>query len=341
MKNLSFFNKIVFVLNMCFALILLGSYLLPFLFPKSFPSLSVLSLTVPVLIICNILFFVYWLLLFKRQLFLSLTVLAIGYQHVASFYRFSGSQKPIKKTTFSVMTYNVRIFNKYEWIPKNDIDQEIVNFVKREQPDILCFQEFLHEKEALFDYYPYRYIRYKTKNQQTGQAIFSKFPIYNKGSLEFPHTGNNAIFADIVKDKDSIRVYNLHLESLRINTQENVTQEKSEKLFKRMGISFGLQQTQAEIFKAHRDHCKLDKIVCGDFNNTQFSNIYRQVRGDMTDTFKVAGSGFGSTFNFKYFPVRIDFILVDKNFQVNRHKTYREKLSDHFPVSAYVTLPNE
>ena len=338
MKKLSLFNKIVFVLNTCFAILLLGSYLLPFVFPKSFPSLAVLSLTVPVLIFCNILFFIYWLLLLKRQLFLSLTVLAIGYQHVTSFYKFSTTQKPVNKNTFSVMSYNVRIFNKYEWIPRKDIDQEIVDFIKREQPDIVCFQEFLHEKEGLFDYYPYKYIRYKSKNQQTGQAIFSKFPIYNKGSLEFPHTGNNAIFADIIKDKDSIRVYNLHLESLRINTQENVTQEKSEQMFRRMGESFGLQQTQAEIFKNHRDACKLDKIVCGDFNNTQFSNIYRQVKGDMKDTFKVAGAGFGSTFNFKYFPVRIDFILVDESIEINRHKTYSEEFSDHFPVSAYLTL---
>ena len=338
MKKLSLFNKIVFVLNTFFAILLLGSYLLPFVFPKSFPSLAVLSLTVPVLIICNMLFFIYWLLLVKRQLFLSLTVLAIGYQHVTSFYKFSTTQKPINNNTFSIMSYNVRIFNKYEWIPRKDIDQKIVDFIKREQPDILCFQEFLHEKEALFDYYPYKYIRYKTKNQQTGQAIFSKFPIYNKGSLEFPHTGNNAIFADIIKDNDSIRVYNLHLESLRINTQENVTQEKSEQLFRRMGESFGLQQTQAEIFTNHRDVCKLDKIVCGDFNNTQFSNIYRQVKGEMKDTFKEAGAGFGSTFNFKYFPVRIDFILVDETIKINRHKTYSEEFSDHFPVSAYLTL---
>lgn len=341
MKKLSFFNKIIYALNIFFAILLLGSYLLPFLFPKSFPSLSVLSLTVPVLIIFNMVFTLYWLLLFKRKVFLSFTVLLIGFPYLTDFYGFSGSDKPIKEATFSVMSYNVRIFNKYNWLPVKDIDQKIVHFIEKEQPDILCIQEFLHEKEDLFKIYPHRYIRYKTKSQQTGQAIFSKFPISSKGSLEFPDTGNNAIFADIVKGKDTVRVYNLHLESLRINTSEEVTQEKSEKLFKRMGVSFGLQQAQAEIFNGHRNRCKLYKIVCGDFNNTQFSNIYRQVKGEMTDTFKAAGSGFGRTFNFKYFPVRIDFILVDKVIEVNRHRNYAVEFSDHYPVASYLTLPDK
>lgn len=341
MKNLSFFNKFVFALNSCFAILLLGSYLLPFVFPKSFPSLAVLSLTMPVLIVCNLLFVVYWALMLKKQLLLSLVVLLLGYVHILSFYNFTGSNLPIKPSTFSVMSYNVRIFNKYDWIPKKNIDQKIKDFIRKEQPDILCFQEFIQDKEHMFESYPYKYIRYKTKNQKTGQAIFSRFPIYNEGSLEFPHTGNNAIFVDIVKGNDSLRVYNLHLESLRIDTEETVTQEESERLFRRMGASFGLQQAQAEIFTNHRDQCKLKKIVCGDFNNTQYSNIYRRVKGDMTDTFEAAGSGFGRTFNFKYFPVRIDFIMVDEEIEVNRHKNYSELFSDHFPVAAYLTLRDE
>ncbi|XLS30434.1 endonuclease/exonuclease/phosphatase family protein [Flavobacteriaceae bacterium M23B6Z8] len=338
MKNLSLFNKFVFIINIFFTVLLLGSYLLPYVFPKSFPSLAVLSLTMPVLIVCNLLFLIYWSLLLKRQLALSLVALLLGYVHILSFYNISGTNKPLKGATFSVMSYNVRIFNKYEWIPQKNIDQKIKSFVTKQQPDILCFQEFLQDKEEMFTSYPYKYIRYKSRNQKTGQAIFSKFPIYNQGSLEFPKTGNNAIFVDIVKGKDSLRIYNLHLESLRIDTKETVTQEESERLFKRMGVSFGLQQAQAEIFTAHRDQCKLTKIVCGDLNNTQYSNIYRRVRGEMTDTFEAAGTGFGRTFNFKYFPVRIDFILVDKRIEVNRHKNYSERYSDHFPVMAYLTL---
>ncbi|WP_340066947.1 endonuclease/exonuclease/phosphatase family protein [Ascidiimonas aurantiaca] len=341
MKNLGFLNKIVFLVNVAFATLLLFSYALPFVFPKSFPSLSVFSLTVPILILVNILFLIYWLLRLKKQLFLSLVILVLGYNHILSFYRLpvGSSVSEENPGAFSVMSYNVRLFNRYEWIPEKGIDGKILDFLRKESPDVLCLQEFYYEKEDMFSQYTYRYIRYKTKNQKTGQAIFSKFPIVNRGSLEFPNTGNNAIFADIVNKDDTIRVYNLHLESLRINPEKEVTQEESERMFKRMGLSFTIQQNQAELFKKHNAQCPFPKIVCGDFNNTQYSNIYRQVRGDMKDTFEEAGKGFGRTFNFKYFPVRIDFILADPEIDVLTHTTFSQVYSDHFPIAATLVSP--
>ena len=68
MKKLSFIEKIVFSINSLAAVMLLLSYILPHVQPKSFALLSVLSLAVPFLIILNILFVVYWLLKVKKQL---------------------------------------------------------------------------------------------------------------------------------------------------------------------------------------------------------------------------------------------------------------------------------
>ena len=79
-------------------------------------------------------------------------------------------------------------------------------------------------------------------------------------------------------------------------------------------------------------------IVCGDFNNTAYSYVYKRIKGDLQDAFDEAGNGFGRTFNFKFFPVRIDFILVDKNFTINAFKTFDEQFSDHYPIMAKVKL---
>ena len=79
-------------------------------------------------------------------------------------------------------------------------------------------------------------------------------------------------------------------------------------------------------------------IVSGDFNNTPYSYVYRKIKGNMIDAFQEGGNGFGRTFDFKYFPVRIDFILVDESFKVNGFKTYEEKLSDHYPILTKVNL---
>ena len=68
MKNLKAIDKFIFVVNSIAAALLLLSYILPLVPPKTFPLLSVLSLGVPFLIILNALFFFYWLI-FKRNFF--------------------------------------------------------------------------------------------------------------------------------------------------------------------------------------------------------------------------------------------------------------------------------
>ena len=74
-------------------------------------------------------------------------------------------------------------------------------------------------------------------------------------------------------------------------------------------------------------------IVCGDFNNTAYSYVYRKVRGDkLNDAFQEAGKGFGRSFNF-FYPFRIDFILPDKSFRVRSFKTHYLPLSDHFALT--------
>ena len=66
--------------------------------------------------------------------------------------------------------------------------------------------------------------------------------------------------------------------------------------------------------------------------------MYRKIKGNLNDTFKEAGNGFGRTYDFKFFPVRIDFIFADKGFSVNGFKTYDEHYSDHYPISATLSM---
>ena len=338
MKKLKFFEKIVFFLNSIVAFLLLLSYILPHVPPKTFATLSVLSLGVPFLILLNVLFFVYWLFKVKKQLILSLLVIAIGYLLFGSFYKFSNSEKNIE-SSLSVMNYNVRLFNLYDWIAEKDIQTKLTNFVKKEQPDVLCIQEFHPHQSVDLSFFKYKFEKLEGKKTKYGQAIFSLYPIINSGSINFPNTANNAIFADIVKDKDTIRVYNVHFQSLRLNTKaENLTQEEGEKIFNGIGETFKKQQTQAELFLKHKSNSPYKMIVSGDFNNSAFSYIYNQVKGDLKDTFKEQGNGFGRTYDFKFFPLRIDFILADQSFEVDSFKTFDVEYSDHYPIMTRLSL---
>ncbi len=341
MKHLSAIDKLIFFCNSIIAIVLLFSYLLPYVQPKHFAFLSVLSLGVPLLIILNVLFFVYWLLKIKRQIVVSLLVLAIGYKHVGSLYKISPSKhEPIDvNNSLSVMNYNVRLFNLYNWIESNEVQNNIVDFIKEVNPDIISFQEYHPHKAIDLSFYNYKYEVLEGNKVKYGQAVFSKYPIVSSGSIKFPHTANNAIYTDIVKHKDTIRIYNVHLQSLRIQPDlEQFEMENSNALIEHVSEAFEIQQSQTELFIKHKNSSPYKTVVCGDFNNTPYSYVYNKIKGDLCDAFLEAGNGFGRTFDFKYFPTRIDFILTDASYPVNSFKTYSKKLSDHYPIVANIGL---
>ena len=281
----------------------------------------------------------YWLLKAKKQLLLSGLVLLLGYSYVGSLYKFSSSKNVENGNDLSIMNYNVRLFNLYNWIDSDSVEQDIVDLIKNENPDVISFQEYHPHERVDLSSYKYKYEKLSGNRVQYGQAIFSKYPIANSGSVEFKNTANNAIYADIVKDGDTIRVYNVHLQSLRIDANvENLKTEDSERLFNKAGETFKMQQEQAELFIEHKDKSPYKMVICGDFNNTAYSYVYKEIKGDLKDSFEEAGNGFGRTFDFRYFPVRIDFILVDEAFEVNNFKVHEEKLSDHYPIHAKISL---
>lgn len=333
MKNLSFVDKVLYLVNSLLATVLLLSYLLPFVSPNTIPIFAVLSLFVPFLIILNLFFVIYWLIKLKKQFFLSIIILVIGWFFLPPYYKMSGKNSSLNND-LKVMSYNVKTFdlfnNKENTIKKNGFD-----FIKDQNPDVLVLQEFYKSKKINLTF-PYKYIKTKDPKSKFGLAIYSKFKIINSGSFNFKKTANNIIFADIVKQKDTIRLYNLHLQSLRIKpNEENFGQENSEKLLKRVTNSFQKQASQTTQFLAHEKQWKGKKIVCGDFNNTAYSWVYNKISKDKKDAFIEAGKGFGKTFEYKL-PIRIDFILTDTNAIINQFSTFSEKFSDHYAVQAKI-----
>ena len=74
-------------------------------------------------------------------------------------------------------------------------------------------------------------------------------------------------------------------------------------------------------------------------NNSAFSYVYRSIKGDLNDSFEEAGSGFGATYNFKYYPARIDYIFADPKMKVKSFETFPEFInSDHYPIIARLSM---
>ena len=347
MKNLSWFNKAMFFFNIVLAVLTFVAYVLPFLAPKLFPLLSVLTLMLPLFLILNALFFCYWLLQFKRQVFLSAIVLLMGITFINKFYKFSGTNLPESEMDFVVMSYNVRLFNLFKWLPQEDVPEQIQTFINDKNPDILCLQEFSASADLDLKVYPHRYILMQGDKIKTGQAIFSKFPIIDEGNLVFPNSNNNVIFADIKKGKDIIRVYNMHLQSIKISpdvdeiseNMEGIDGEKSQALIRRISRAFRKQQQQAEIIMNHKKDCEYPIIICGDMNNSPYSYVYRSIKGKLTDTFEEAGKGFGKTYKFKFYPARIDYIFADPTMKVKSFESFPNFInSDHYPIMTRLSV---
>jgi len=337
----------MFFLNIVLTVSTFIAYILPFLAPNIFPLLSVLTLFMPLFFILNGLFFFYWGIQFKKRMILSGLVLLMGITFINKFYKFSAKNFPEDEKDFTVMSYNVRLFNVFKWLGRDDIPEIIFAFINDKNPDILCIQEYSNSANIDLKVYPHKYILVAGDQIKTGQAIFSKFPIINQGNIAFPNSNNNVVFADIKKGKDIIRVYNMHLQSIRISPDVNeinenidaLNQGKSQRLFSRISKAFKQQQQQAEIIKEHKKDCSYPIIFCGDMNNSAFSYVYRSIKGKLNDSFEEAGVGFGATYKFRYYPARIDYIFADENMTVKKFESFPDfENSDHYPIMAKLSM---
>ncbi len=340
----------MFFFNIVLAVLTFVAYIFPFLAPKLFPLLSVFTLFLPMILIINLLFFIYWGIQIKRQALLSGIVLLIGITFINKFYKFGTNDYKAQPGDIKIMSYNVRLFNKFEWSEKTTVGVEISDFVRENNPDILCIQEFSKSGEFDKKQFPYNYITFRGQNISIGQAIFSKYKIVNSGDIEFPNSSNRASFADVVRGNDTIRIYNMHLQSIKISPdvqlisedKEGINEAKSKKMFRRISNAFAQQQQQAEILRDHRKGCHYPFLICGDMNNSAFSYVYRTIKGDLNDTFEEAGEGFGKSYDFKYYPARIDYIFADKRYEVKSFRNFPEIMdSDHFPVIAIIANPEQ
>jgi len=307
--------------------------------------LGVLSLLVPFLILINLGFLIYWILKRHRNFLPVAAVLLLAYFVFGSFVKLQKkgvlSEKDIK-----VLTFNARAFNNNEIIKRPNIDKKIISFVNGLNPDIICFQEFYHIKQYddNFSNYPYRFVDFNEENPRGKiiQAIFSKHPILDKRVFDFKDSGNSAIAVTVSTENDTISVYNIHLESFGIiPDKETLSQDNSGRILKKMTKTFVKQQEQSNLLRKDIDQNIHKKILCGDFNNTQFSSIYRNIRGNLQDSFLECGNGFGKTIDLRGLPMRIDYIMADADFEFTSHTNYDVKLSDHYPVMATLKLKTD
>ena len=159
------------------------------------------------------------------------------------------------------------------------------------------------------------------------------------------------MYVDMLIHGDTIRVYNLHLESIGFQSSdyqfvEEITKGQAEQAALRRASSsivrkllraFNFRSQQTEVVIKSLSECPYPVIICGDFNDTPLSFAYHSISKGLDDAFIQAGFGLGNTFNGKLPPMRIDYILYSPEFEAYDFNVHRIDLSDHFPVSTYLS----
>lgn len=362
--KLNFLQKIFFFLNLLAIFSLLISYLAPFVSPQEFWLISFLGIAYPLLVFTNFLFFIFWLLQKKWVAVFSLLSITLGYSLLNRFYSFhfdtlatTQSGSPIK-----LLSYNVRNFNFYNWSSNKEERKKFIDLLKEGLPDIICFQEFYTaetgffqniqeiQKELSLPYYAFGKFVTLRKTEHWGWAIFSKYPILDSEKTKFQNSRwNGAIRADIKIGGDTIRFFNLHLQSVhfhkndyeyidKLTEEQDADYKPSKKILGKLRAGFKKRAVQVDLMSEKIRSSPYPVIVCGDFNDTPSSYAYEQIQKNLQDAFIEKGFGFGQTYTGYFAPFRIDYILLDKKMKVHKFYTIRKKLSDHFPIVCEFSL---
>jgi len=349
MKGLSLINKFLYLINSLSLFALLLSYLSPFISPTIFWPISFIGLLFPILFFLNLAFFIYWLIGFKKPMWANLIILLLGIGNIGAYFGTNSDATSSEENT-KILSYNVRLFNRYKWLENPNVKEDIFSFFKEENPDILCIQEFYSPNEIPDLNYPYRHIGLQSKKSQWHMAIYSKYPQIKKKtvSIKGERMNNTCIYSDMIINKDTIRVYNIHLASNWFkNTDysfiQNPQKEKIKEgiigITKRMKNSFIKRAEEVEIIKQHMADCTYPIIVCGDFNDTPLSYAYNSIKGDLSDAFSISGKGIGNSF-VKIPALRIDYILHDNELKSSNYQKNKQVLSDHYAVSCEIDIGN-
>ena len=367
-KKLGWFNRLAMILNIIFVAAILLSYFSRVVSPEKNWYMAFFGLGYPVLFLINLLFVVYWLLQMRMQFLFSLIALLIGYKSFFSYVQW-GNQANVSSAAPStkVMTYNCMLFDLYNWSNNANSRKMIFDLLSKEKPDILCLQEFYSsENPNSFNNIndlvrvlnlPYHHHAYTTTLRQTdhwGIITLSKYPIINTGIIKFQTKTNNCcIYTDMLVGNDTVRVYNLHLQSIQFEKDDykyvaDVIENKNEEdirhsrsILKRLKRGFVKRAKQAQMVASSINSCNYKIIVCGDFNDTPTSYAYHEVRGDLLDAFVERGSGLEKTYNGAFPAFRIDNIFHSEQIKTLSYKRVKSSITDHFPVTATLRISDK
>ena len=334
-----FISTSILIINVIFAVLLLISTLAGIIKPSACVWISLLSYCYVPLLLINIGFILFWLFFANKYFLVSLVTIIVRYSFVPLYIQLSGNEHITDDRHFRIMTFNVHRFTK-----EDDACVQTIGLVKENIPNVICFQEFaaMPGKVNVYDSlrrqgYNYNYSHVRKNKQPRGTSIFSKYPIIKAGNID----STRCIYVDVKTSSDTIRIYNIHLSSYRLDEEDrneidrikhgDMT-EKSKKTLHKFKTTAGKHQQETDILLKHIANSPYKTIMCGDFNDTPASYVYQKMKDIYTDSYVAKGKGLSTTYNGIFPAFRIDYILHHNDFVTDSYRRIKTNISDHYPI---------
>ncbi|MDA3852642.1 MAG: endonuclease/exonuclease/phosphatase family protein [Bacteroidales bacterium] len=349
---------IILFFNFVAVFTLLGAFLAPMINPEKLPSLAFFGLIMPYSLIINVFFIIFWILKARYYFVLSLLAIALSWTTTKTSFPYHHSEKIIGQAGIKVLSYNVRVFDRYNWSKEKNTVSDMIRFIKAQKADVICLQEFGTSKmgkdgitetfilNALREY-RYHYIHYApnslSKRHQQGLAILSKYPIEDRGIKGDVNLRKGCtIYADIALKTDKLRIINSHFESIHFTDKYDIIEGIDGENYKNRikGAVRSINQAAIQHSESAKELTSIVNksaypvILCADMNNTPVSYSYHTLSNRLEDAFLPQGTGFGATYNGQYPFLRIDYIFHTSALPLIEYKRLKVRYSDHFPITA-------
>lgn len=355
------FDVLMLVLTICVAVALIVGLLSRVVSPEKSAVVAFAGLFYPIVYVANIFCAFWWVVRWSRWVVLPALCLLIGAGSMGTIYRSDVNTKPevvdVSRDDVVVASYNVMNFSD-DGAPEGVINFErVAEWINQSGAQLLCLQEAHFSSGQTFEEFKqslrrlsYGYFAESlsegSDNMGSGFAMFSTWPIVRRGVACADSVAVHSVWADVKIGRDTIRVFNNHLQSTGISAEErsstlhpSIARDTmaGRKLFAvadKVAENYRLRAKQAEEVAEAIAASPHAVVVCGDFNDTPTSYVYRTVRGGgLVDAFVEKGRGMEYTFKGLYNLFRIDYVLADEeHFYVKSYASYDEPMSDHKPV---------
>ena len=315
--------------------------------------MTVLGLLFVPIALLNLLLLIHALRRKSKAFLIPLLALLPSVIFIGRYFQVSSGAEEKGDNTVRIISYNVGRFMLGRGKEFKDDEgrkaclDSVMRFIRKSDADVVCLQEvdldgeydvrnFIEEH---FPDYQSGYFMFINKEGAYGNVTLSRFPIVDKGRLQFDKSANLAIYTDLEIGDLRLRVYNCHFESYNISLANIVKSWQKDSSFVRntetkLKRSITRRPVQVDQVMSDIEECPVESLVVGDFNDNPMSYTYFRLMKGRKDSFVEAGKGFGATY-YTFWPfIRIDYILYPKHFKTVSNSIPRLKYSDHYPVIA-------